>query len=80
MNLLKHIANILALWTIPYIFVLFFMLITAFAFTYEEAVTSAPFIIISTIYYIMSLLMYFVLSDEPEFHKLQLFKTSKWVD
>jgi len=80
MNLIKHIANILALWTIPYIFVLFFMTITAFAFTYSDAVTSGPFIVFSTLYYIISLMMYFIMSDEPEFHKMQLFKTNKWVD
>jgi hypothetical protein len=75
MNLIKHIANLLALWTIPYLIVLFFLLVTGFAFIYQDAISSTPFIIVYTLYFIMMFIMYTSIDDKdaPTF---QLFKTN----
>lgn len=75
MNLIKHIANILALWTIPFVFVLFFMLLTGFAFTYNQAVTSQTFAVIYTVYAGSMLIGYMILSDDEDAQSLKLFKT-----
>lgn len=74
MNLFKHIANILALWTIPYVIVLFFMVITGFAFTYNEAILSEVFIVISFFYNLLSLITYMAMGDD--FDSIKVFKTN----
>ena len=73
MNLIKHIANLLALWTIPYIIVLFFLLVSGFAFTYNEAITSVPFIMMYVLYFIMMFIIYMT-SNEEDCDSFQLFK------
>ncbi len=73
MNLIKHIANLLALWTIPYIMVLFFLVITGFSFTYQDAITSVPFILTYVLYFIMMFIMY-ISVDEKESKSITLFK------
>jgi len=75
MNLIKHLANMLAVWTIPYIIVLFFLLVTGFAFTYNQAISSVPFIIIYTLYFILSGIMYISVEDE-DLDSIKLFKTN----
>jgi len=75
MNLIKHIANLLALWTIPFVFVLFFMLVSGLAFTYNEAITAPLFIIIYVLYYIMIFIIY-MSSNEEESDSFNLFKTN----
>lgn len=75
MNLIKHIANLLALWTIPFVFVLFFMVITGLSFTYRQAIASEVFIILSVIYYVISLIVY-MSCDDNEFQSIKLFKTN----
>ncbi len=76
MNLIKHIANLLALWTIPYIIVLFFMLVSGFAFTYNGAVTSTQFIVLEFFYSIIMLCTYAVHhSDNGKDDTFKLFKT-----
>ena len=75
MNLIKHIANLLALWTIPFVFVLFFMIITGFAFTYNQSITSGPFVVMNTIYSISILMVYITLGHEEDFDSIKLFKT-----
>jgi hypothetical protein len=75
MNLIKHIANILALWTIPFVFVLFFMLVTGFTFTYQQAICSDVFIILNTIYSVSMLIAYSIFSHDDEFDSIKLFKT-----
>lgn len=75
MNLIKHIANILALWTIPFVIVLFFILVTGFGFTYSEAINSEVFIVMNTIYSISILLGYMILSGEEDCEGIKLFKT-----
>ena len=73
MNLFKHIANLLALWTIPFIIVLFFLLVSGFAFTYNDAVSNTAFVFVYSIYYIMMIIMY-VAGDEKDFESIKLFK------
>lgn len=76
MNLIKHIANLLALWTIPYVIVLFFMLVSGFAFTYNGAVTSTQFIVLEFFYSIIMLCTYTVHhSDNGKDDTFKLFKT-----
>jgi hypothetical protein len=75
MNLIKHLANIFALWTIPYVIVLFFMLITGFAFTYSEAVRSEVFIVVSFFYNVLSFITYVALGHDEEFDSIKVFKT-----
>jgi uncharacterized protein YybS (DUF2232 family) len=75
MNLIKHIANLLALWTIPYVIVLFFLLVTGFAFVYQDAISSTPYIIAYTLYFIMMLILY-VSGDDKDFDSIKLFKTN----
>lgn len=73
MNLIKHIANLLALWTIPYVIVLFFLLVSGFAFTYHDAVSSPLFIVVYTMYFIMMFIIYMT-STEEDCDSFQLFK------
>ena len=79
MNLIKHLANILFLLAIPYAIVLFFELITGFAFTYHEAITASPFVFAYSLYVIIfALPFYFITLGEPKQSDreiLQLFKT-----
>jgi len=76
MNLIKHIANVLALWTIPFVVVLFFMLVSGFAFTYNAAVKSTQFIVIDFFYCIIMLCAYTVHhNDNQRDNTFKLFKT-----
>ena len=75
MNLIKHIANLLALWTIPYVIVLFFMLVSGFAFTYNQAITAPLFIVVYTMYFIMMFIIYMTCNEE-ESDSFNLFKTN----
>ena len=73
MNLFKHIANLLALWTIPFIIVLFFLLVSGFAFTYSDCVSNTVFVFVYSIYYIMMFIIYMA-GEEKEFESIKLFK------
>jgi len=75
MNLIKHIANLLALWTIPYIIVLFFLLVSGFAFVYQDAITSTPYIICYAFYFMMMSIIY-MSGDDKDFESIKLFKTN----
>jgi hypothetical protein len=75
MNLIKHIANLLALWTIPYIIVLFFLLVTGFAFVYQDAICSTPYIICYAFYFMMMSIIY-MSGDDKDFESIKLFKTN----
>ena len=74
MNLIKHIANLLALWTIPYIIVLFFLLVSGFAFTYVEAVSSGPFLFSYTVYFIIAFMVYCISDGEEAADHVRIFK------
>lgn len=73
MNLFKHIANLLALWTIPFIIVLFFLLVSGFAFTYNDCVSNTAFVFVYSIYYIMMFIIYMA-GEEKDFESIKLFK------
>ena len=73
MNLIKHIANLLALWAIPYIIVLFFLLVSGFAFVYQDAVSSTPYIVSYAFYFMMMSILY-MSGDEKDFESIKLFK------
>jgi hypothetical protein len=73
MNFIKHIANLLALWTIPYVIVLFFLLVSGFAFVYQDAICSTSYIIAYTFYFIMMCILY-MSGDEKDFESIKLFK------
>lgn len=75
MNLIKHIANLLALWTIPYLIVLFFLLVSGFAFVYQDAICSTPYIITYSFYFIMMFIVY-MSGDDKDFESIKLFKTT----
>ena len=75
MNLIKHIANLLALWTIPYIMVLFFILVSGFTFRYNDCVSSTPFIFVYSIYFIMMFVLYMTFNEE-EADSFKIFKTN----
>jgi uncharacterized protein YybS (DUF2232 family) len=75
MNLIKHIANLLALWTVPYVIVLFFLLVSGFAFVYQDAISSTPYIIAYAFYFIMMFILY-TTGDEKDFDSIKLFKTN----
>jgi hypothetical protein len=74
MNLIKHIANLLALWAIPYVIVLFFLLVSGFAFVYQDAVSSTPYVVSYAFYFMMMFIIY-TSGDEKDFHSIRLFKT-----
>jgi len=76
MKLIKHIANLLAIWTVPFIVLWFFILITGFAFTYSEGVRFEGFIILTTIYSIVWLVMYIAYHDTTDIDTMKIFKTN----
>lgn len=82
MNLIKHLANILFLLAIPYALVLFFELITGFAFTYHEAITAGPFVVLYTVYAVVIMIPIYIISlaevKQSDREALQLFKTRKY--
>ena len=72
MKLIKHLINIMFLWSIPFILLAFFMLITLFSFSYVAAVTSELWIIIMFFYCIISAILYMVSSGEED--EMSIFK------
>ena len=76
MKLIKHIANLLAIWTLPFIGLLFFMFITGFAFTYSDGIRTVGFIILTTIHSIVWLVMYIAYHNTTEIDTMKLFKTN----
>lgn len=76
MKLIKHIINLLAIWTVPFIVLWFFILITGFAFTYSEGIRFEGFVILTTIYSAVWLIMYIAYHDTTEIDSMKLFKTN----
>ena len=73
MNLIKHIANLLALWAIPYIIVLFFLLVSGFAFVYQDAVSSTAYLVSYAFYFMMMFIIY-ASGYDKDFDYIKLFK------
>jgi len=63
------------LWSIPYMVVAFFMLITWFSFSYKEAVTSSVFVAIQFFYSLITFIMYGALSEDDD-ESISLLKTN----
>jgi len=72
MKLIKHLANLFFLWTIPYMIVFMFYLLTLASFSYIGCVTSNGWILVYAIYFIMIMIMYFSCVDNDQ--DLKLFK------
>ena len=70
MRLIKHLLNLFFLWTIPYMIVFMFYLLTIASFGYVECVTSNPWILAYSIYFIMIMIMYFSCTDDDTDLKL----------
>jgi hypothetical protein len=75
MKVIKHLINIMFLWSIPYMVIAFFMLITWFSFSYTEAVTSGIFITVQFFYCLITFIMYGVLSEDED-ESISLLKTN----
>jgi hypothetical protein len=64
MKLIKHLINIMFLWSIPFILLGFINLLTWFSFSYTAAVTSNVFIVVIFFYFLMASILYGVSSGE----------------
>lgn len=64
MKLIKHLINIMFLWSIPFILVGFIDILTWFSFSYVEAVTSTLFISIMFFYCLLASILYGVSSGD----------------
>lgn len=66
MKLIKHLINIMFLWSIPFIIGLFFMLVTMMSFTYHDLISSEPFIVIVFLYDILIVIFYAICEMEKD--------------
>jgi hypothetical protein len=66
MKIIKHLVNIMFLYSIPFILLGFFCLITAFSFKYTDAVVSSVWISVVGIYCVIATLMYAVCAEEED--------------
>jgi hypothetical protein len=66
MKLIKHVINIMFLWSIPFILLAFFMLITLFSFNYITAVTSEIWKVVMFFYCVITTVLYVVSSGEMD--------------
>jgi hypothetical protein len=66
MKLIKHLINIMFLWSIPFILVAFIDLLTWWSFSYIETVTSTLWISIMFFYCLMASILYVVASGEED--------------
>lgn len=66
MKIIKHVVNLMFLYSIPFILLGFFCVITAFSFKYTDAVTSSVWIAVVGMYCIIATLMYAVSAEEED--------------
>ncbi len=66
MKLIKHLINIMFLWSIPYILLAFFMLITWFSFSYREVIISGLWNVILFFYCLLTALLYMISLGETD--------------
>ena len=66
MKLIKHLINIMFLWSIPFILLGFFNILTWFSFSYVAAVTSNVFIVVMFFYCLLSATLYGVSSGQED--------------
>jgi len=72
MKLIKHLINIMFLWSIPYILLAFFMVLTWFSFEYHAAITSALWISVDFFYCLGTVLLYLV--SEGDIDEMSIIK------
>lgn len=66
MKLIKHLINIAFLWSLPYLALVFFWLLTLCQFSYKSAITSGVWAFTVTLYSIGALIVYFVCLEEED--------------
>jgi hypothetical protein len=66
MKIIKHLINIMFLWSIPYILTAFFLVLTWFAFSYVAVVTSGVWITFTFFYCMITGMMYMIGSGEVD--------------
>lgn len=66
MKIIKHLINIMFLWSIPHILLAFVLLITGLIYNYHTAVTSEIWIVVMFFYCIITAIMYAVSSGEVD--------------
>lgn len=64
MKIIKHLINIMFLWSIPHILLAFVLLITGLIYNYHIAVTSEIWVVVMFFYFIITAIMYAVSSGE----------------
>lgn len=70
MKLINHLLNLMFLWSIPFIMVAFFYLLTLFSFSYVSCVTSDVWIFLYSVYFMMSFIAYGVIEEDDDCLKL----------
>jgi len=70
MKIIKHVINIMFLWSIPHILLAFVLLITGLIYNYHMAVTSELWIVVMFFYFIITAIMYAVSSGEDDEMKI----------
>jgi len=66
MKLIKHLVNIMFLYSIPFILLGFFCVITAFSFKYTDAVTSSVWVAVVGMYCIIATMVYAISAEEDD--------------
>ena len=66
MKLIKHLINVMFLWSIPFILLGFFLVITGFSFSYQAAVTTEIWIVVMFFYCALSAIIYMVSAGEMD--------------
>jgi hypothetical protein len=74
MKLIKHLINIMFLWSIPFILLAFFMVLTWFSFSYVAAVTSQLWTVVIFFYCVLTAIIYIVSVGEVD--ELSIIKTN----
>lgn len=73
MKIIKHLINIMFLWSIPYIMLAFFMVLTWFSFAYTDVVTSGVWNIVLFFYCLAIGLLYLISLGETD--EMSILKT-----
>jgi hypothetical protein len=66
MKLIKHVINIMFLWSIPFILLALYMLLTLFSFSYKTAVTSEIWKVVMLYYCVITAVIYMVSSGKED--------------
>lgn len=66
MKLIKHLVNIMFLYSIPFILLGFFCVISAFSFKYTDAVTAGVWVAVVAMYTLCITIVYAVSAEEEE--------------